>query len=360
MQDMRYSRQTTLPEMGTEGQKRLAAARVLVVGAGGLGCPALQYLAASGIGKIGIVDHDRVDISNLQRQILFTTSDAGKPKAQIACDRLRDLNPDVTLHAFDTELNDRNAQRILSAYDIILDCTDNFPTKFLISDMAVKLGKPVVYGAIQGFEGQVAIFDAAHGPCYRCLHPQPPRGTVLSCAEAGVIGALAGMIGTMQAMEVIKLIVAHGSFIPLRGKLFLMDAKTMDTRIITIPKNHDCAVCSRPQAEIVPQYASPVCFSATVRDINIDNLGELHEFLMIDVREQEEWDQGHIPEALHLALSALHRDSEIFTPYRNRTCVLYCQRGVRSRKAVEILLQAGFSDLYSLKGGYDAWSSANT
>ncbi|QQG37304.1 MAG: HesA/MoeB/ThiF family protein [Micavibrio aeruginosavorus] len=358
MNSARYSRQTILPEMGTEGQMRLAAARLLVVGAGGLGCPALQYLAAAGVGTIGIIDHDRVDISNLQRQILFATADAGKPKAQTARARLQDLNPDITLHAFDTELNDRNAQEIFSAYDIVLDCTDNFPAKFLINDMAVKLGKPVVYGAIQGFEGQVAIFDAAHGPCYRCLHPQPPRGLVLNCAEAGVIGALAGMIGAMQAMEAIKLIVGHESFSPLKGKLFLMDVKTMDTQTIIIPKNHDCAICSRPQAEIVPQYASPVCFSAEVRDIEIAALGALQECLMIDVREQEEWDQGHIPDALHLALSILHHDPEVFSPYRHRTCVLYCQRGARSRKAAEILLRAGFSDLYSLKGGYDAWSSA--
>ncbi|MCM2344426.1 MAG: HesA/MoeB/ThiF family protein [Alphaproteobacteria bacterium] len=351
----RYNRQIILPEIGGEGQRRLTTAKVLVVGAGGLGCPVLQYLAAAGIGLLGIIDHDRIDITNLQRQILFNTSDAGQPKAQIAQNRLQALNPDITIKAYPEELSDRNASELFAAYDVIVDCTDNFSAKFLINDVAVKLGKAVVYGAIQGFEGQVAVFDAAQGPCYRCLHPRPPRGVILNCAESGVIGALAGMIGTIQAMEVIKLIIGHESFQSLYGNLLIIDSKTMEVSHLTIPKSGNCPVCSLSAAEIVPHYTSPVCFSAIVREIDNSDLPTLSGCVMIDVREHEEWDQGHIPEALHLPLSALNRDPEIFKPYRHDSCVLYCQRGLRSQKAAEILLQAGFSDIYSLKGGYEAW-----
>lgn len=351
----RYNRQIILPEIGGEGQRRLTTAKVLVVGAGGLGCPVLQYLAAAGIGLLGIIDHDRIDITNLQRQILFNTSDAGQPKAQIAQNRLQALNPDITIKAYPEELSDRNASELFAAYDVIVDCTDSFSAKFLINDVAVKLGKAVVYGAIQGFEGQVAVFDAAQGPCYRCLHPRPPRGVILNCAESGVIGALAGMIGTIQAMEVIKLIIGHESFQSLYGNLLIIDSKTMEVSHLTIPKNGNCPVCSLSAAEIVPHYTSPVCFSAIVREIDNSDLPTLSGCVMIDVREHEEWDQGHIPEALHLPLSALNRDPEIFKPYRHDSCVLYCQRGLRSQKAAEILLQAGFSDIYSLKGGFEAW-----
>lgn len=351
----RYSRQMILPEIGPEGQARLGAARVLVVGAGGLGCPALQYLAGAGVGTIGIIDHDRVAISNLQRQILFSTDDAGKSKALAARDRLQALNPDITLQVHDAELTDKNAAGLFSAYDIIVDGTDNFAAKYLINDVAVKLGKPVVYAAIQGFDGQVAVFDAAHGPCYRCLFPQPPRGVVLNCAEAGVIGALAGIVGTVQAMEVIKLIVGHENFRPLRGFLWMIDAKTMETNLLAVPKRDDCPVCSRPAAEIVPQYASPVCSLAMVREIECADLTAMAGVMMIDVRERDEWDQGHIEGACHIPLSALKHNPEIFSPHRMNPCILYCQRGMRSRMAAEILLNAGFSDLYSLKGGYEMW-----
>lgn len=354
----RYSRQMILPEIGAEGQARLLAARVLVVGAGGLGCPALLYLAGAGVGTIGIIDHDRVDVSNLHRQILFGADDTGKPKALAARDRLHALNPAITLHVHDAELTDENAPGLFASYDIIIDGTDNFPAKFLINDVAVKLGKPVVYGAIQGFDGQVSVFDAAHGPCYRCLYPESPRGQVQNCAEAGVIGALAGIAGTMQAMEAIKLIAAHHSFAPLRGTLWMIDAKTMETRILAIRKNPDCPVCSRPAAEIVPRYASPVCALTTVRDIECGDLAAIGDAVLIDVREKEEWDGGHIKGACHVPLSAIKNDPEVFSPYRKKPCILYCQRGMRSRMAAEILMNAGFTELYSLKGGYETWLSA--
>lgn len=355
----RYHRQMTLSEVGKEGQERLAAARVLVVGAGGLGCPALLYLAGAGIGTIGIIDHDRVDVTNLHRQILFAEKDTGLPKASTARDRIAALNPAIRVDAHDVELTDRNAAGLFSSFDIIVDGTDNFPAKYLINDVAVKLGKPVVYGAIQRFDGQVSVFDGVNGPCYRCLFPQPPRGAIQNCAEAGVIGALAGMIGTVQAMEVVKLIVADESLHPLRGKLWMIDSKTMETRLLDIPKAAQCPVCSRPPAEIVPQYASPVCSVAMVREIGCDELPGMEGMIMIDVREQDEWDRGHIPGAVHLPLSALRENPELFSPYRHNACLLYCQRGMRSRTAAEILLSAGFGNIYSLTGGYALWHSLN-
>lgn len=353
----RYSRQMILSEIGEKGQARLSLARVLVVGAGGLGCPALQYLAGAGIGSIGIIDHDQVDITNLHRQVLFTDKDAGAAKACVAGERVAALNPDTKVEVYDTELTDQNAPELFSGYDVILDGTDNFAAKYLINDVAVKLRKPVVYGAIQRFDGQVSVFDSTNGPCYRCLYPQPPSGAVLNCAEAGVIGALAGIIGTIQAMEVIKMVVADPSFRPLRGKLWMIDSKTMETRLLDIPKAKDCPVCSRPPAEIIPRYASPVCSAAMVREITCDDLPDLANTVMIDVREREEWDHGHIPHAQHLPLSVLRENPEMFSPYRHSTCVLYCQRGMRSRAAAEILLSAGFNDIYSLTGGFSEWCS---
>jgi len=353
--DMRYQRQMILPEIGPKGQEYLLAARVLIVGAGGLGCPVLQYLAGAGIGTIGIVDQDCVDITNLHRQVLFGIEDVGRSKAQVASGHLLARNPGIAIHANEVELTDKNAVELFSQYDIIVDGTDNFSTKYLINDVAVKLGKPVVYGAIQRFDGQVSVFDAANGPCYRCLFPQPPRGAVLNCAEAGVIGALAGMVGTVQAMEVIKLVVADASFRPLRGKLWMIDSKTMETRVLDIPKSDECPICSRPAAEILPQYASPACSAAMVREIACDELSAMGGIVMIDVREQEEWNQGHVPGAVHIPLSALRDNPELLSQHSHNICVLYCQRGMRSRTAAEILLTAGFSDLYSLAGGYDVW-----
>lgn len=353
----RYNRQIIMPEIGEAGQARLSGARVLVVGTGGLGCPALQYLAGAGIGTIGIIDHDRVDETNLHRQILFSMDDVGKPKALTAREHLLKLNPEIVIHAYDEELTDKNVLTLFSGYDVILDGTDNFPAKFLINDAAVKCGKPVVYGAIQGFDGQVSVFDAAHGPCYRCLHPQPPRGVIMNCAEAGVIGALAGMIGTMQAMEAIKMIAGHDSFRPLRGQLWMIDSRTMETNCLKISRNLNCAVCSRPAPDIALQYTSPVCSSGIVREIETADLPGLAGCIMIDVREQEEWDNGHMPDALHMPLSALCDDAGLFSPHHGKICVLYCQRGMRSRKAAEILLNAGFEDIFSLKGGYETWQA---
>lgn len=351
----RYSRQMCLPEIGPEGQKRLSVARILVVGAGGLGCPALLYLAGAGIGTIGIADFDRVDVSNLQRQVLFQTGDEGKSKALTARDRLLALNPEISVNAYNEELTDKNAVSLCSGYDLIIDGTDNFSAKFLINDVAVKLGKPVVYGAIQGFEGQVSVFDAAHGPCYRCLHPQPPQAQIMNCAETGVIGALAGMMGTIQAMEALKLIIGHENFKKLSGKLWMIDARTMDVNMMTIPRKKDCPVCSCPAEEIILQYASPVCAANTVMEVCCDD-DMPDNMVLIDVREREEWDAGHIENAQHLPLSALQKHPDLFIPpEKGRCCVIYCQKGGRSKKAAELLIRTGFTDIYSLKGGYEAW-----
>ena len=351
----RYSRQTIMPEIGSAGQERLSAAKVLVVGAGGLGCPVLQYLAGAGIGTIGIVDFDTVDVSNLQRQTLYKTDDAGLLKATVAKERLLQLNPDIVVNAYPDELTEKNVVGLFSVYDIIVDGTDNFSAKFLINDTAVKTGKTVVYGAIQSFDGQVSVFDATRGPCYRCLHPQPPEGVVLNCAEAGVIGALAGIVGTVQAMEVIKLVVHDTSFRPLIGKLWRVDARTMETNIINIPKRQNCPICSKAAAEIILQSSSPVCFSAMAQEVDCH---DLEDAVLIDVRELSEWAAGHIEGALHLPLSVLQKKPSTFTPPANsKRCILYCQRGMRSKQAVEMLLNAGYQDISSLKGGYEAYQA---
>lgn len=351
----RYSRQVVLPEIGERGQEKLHAASVLAVGAGGLGCPALLYLAAAGVGTIGIIDFDRVDESNLQRQVLFGTRDTGRPKAAAARDRLAALNPQITINAYEEELTDKNAVGLFSAYDIILDGTDNFAAKFLINDVAVKLGRPVIYGAIHGFEGRVCAFNHKASACYRCLHPRPPQAEIMNCAQNGVIGALAGIVGTIQALETIKIIVDHDSFRPLSGRLWRIDARTMETSLLNIPRRKDCPVCSRPAADIVPEYSSPVCAAAIAPEITC-GAGLPENAVFIDVREREEWEAGYIPGARHLPLSALQKDVSLFTPpERGRPCVVYCQKGGRSKKAAEMLLRAGHNDIYSLKGGYEAW-----
>jgi adenylyltransferase/sulfurtransferase len=353
---MRYHRQEILAEIGIAGQEKLAAARVLVVGAGGLGCPVLHYLAGAGIGTLGIIDPDTIDISNLQRQILYTTADAGKPKAVVAAERLLQLNPDIKVNAYAEELTAQNVLGLFGDYDVIVDGTDNFTAKFLINDAAVKTAKPVVYGAIQSFDGQVAIFDAARGACYRCLHPEPPQGVILNCAEAGVIGALAGIIGTVQAMEVIKLIVAHDTFQPLIGRLWMMDTRSMQTRILKIPKQNTCPVCARPPAEIILQNYSSVCSAVMVEEIDCTEMKLMADSVMIDVRERHEWEAGHIEGATHLPLSLLRQNLHSFTPPENgKTCIIYCQKGGRSKQAAEMLLRAGFNNIRSLKGGYEAF-----
>lgn len=351
---MRYKRQITLPEIGLDGQENIARARVLCVGAGGLGSPALLYLAAAGVGHIGIIDFDRVDESNLQRQVLFTTDGVGQPKAVQAKERLHALNPDIEITVYDDELNAENTPDLFQAYDIILDGTDNFETKFLINDAAVKYNKPWIYGAIQGFDGQASVFDAQTGPCYRCLYPEKPTARIANCAEAGVIGAVAGLIGVTQALQVIQLVTGHESFEPLIGKLWTLDTKTMQTRILNIPKNPDCPACSKKRDDVVLAYSSPVC--GFVPELTPLQACGRSNSCLIDVREKEEWDQGHIDGAQLWPLSKIMAGDLPDLPQETEI-ILHCQKGMRSLQAAQILKVQGYLDVYSMSGGYEAWVS---
>lgn len=352
----RYDRQIRLPEIGREGQEKLLKASVLCVGAGGLGSPALLYLAAAGVGRIGIVDFDRVDESNLQRQVLFDTEAVGKPKAEQAAQRLKSLNPTIHIEAYDEELNAENAARLFPHFDFIIDATDNFETKFLINDAAVKFGKPWIYGAIQGFDGQASVFNYQSGPCYRCLYPEKPKGRIMNCAEGGVIGAVAGLIGVTQALQAIQIITGHESFEPLSGRLMTLDTRTMHTRILTLQKSTDCPACGKNRNEIALFYSSPVC--GFVPEISAAQMKERAGYILIDVREQEEWDQGHIDGARLWPLSKIMQ--EIFPDLsQDIEIILHCQKGMRSLQAAQIFKDNGFMDVASLSGGYEAWLEEN-
>ena len=359
---MRYSRQTVLPEIGPEGQKRLGQARVLVVGAGGLGATALLYLAAAGVGRrdnggcIGIIDDDSVDVSNLQRQIIYTEADQGHAKARAAAEHLRALNAETDVIAHPERLGTNNVLAILADYDIIIDGSDNFATKYLINDAAVKTGKPVVYGTILGFEGQVSIFSATQGPCYRCLYPEPAQTYIPNCAEAGTMGSIAGVIGSIQALEACKLALgathcqAHG-LEPLIGKLLILDARNWDTRLLVLEKVCDCPVCSQNPADIrLESSDAPSCSAATIQTINLSNLNDLYEtgvpLMLIDVREIAEWDAGHLNGAVHVPLGqmlSLDEDSALLE--HDSLIVVYCQHGTRSLQAAHHLTRLGFNVL---------------
>lgn len=350
----RYNRQSILPEIGKEGQQKLAAASVLCVGAGGLGSPALLYLAAAGVGCIGIIDFDHVDTTNLHRQIIFQESDTNKPKAAIAKQRLYALNPDLHIDAYEEALTTQNAPELFKKYDIILDGTDNFDAKYLINDAAVKYNKPWIYGAIQGFDGQVSIFDAAQGPCYRCLFPDPPKAKITSCAEAGVLGTTVGLVGITQSHQVIQLIVNHSSFEPLLGTLWTIDTKTMQTKTLKIPKNPACTICShQPNNIILPEASATAC--VTIKEISPLAV-QKKEGLLIDVRERSEWEAGHIPLATHWPLSKFEV-GDLPKPGKNQNIFLYCQKGKRSLQAAAILEEHGYKNVYSMTGGYDAYLS---
>ncbi len=351
----RYDRQMRLPEIGPSGQAKLADASILCVGAGGLGSPALLYLTAAGVGRIGIIDFDRVEISNLQRQILFSSSETGLPKAFVAAEKLRALNPEISVDAYDAELTSDNAWKLVSPYDLILDCTDNFETKLLINDAGVKYSKPWVYGAIQGFEGQVAVFNHKGGPCYRCLFPQRPQQPVMTCAEAGVIGAVAGIIGMVQALQAIKIIIGHESFAPLSERLWLMDTRTMQTKNLALKKSTHCSVCSLPPDEIVLSSSVRVCENS-LPEINVPQLQSLSGHVLIDVREIPQWQAGSIDGAILWPLSKMLA-GELPLEWRGKPVVLYCQKGIRSVQAADIIKKHGFTDVSHLSGGYEAWLS---
>ncbi len=360
----RYSRHLILPEVGMEGQLKLKAAKVALIGAGGLGAPVGLYLAAAGIGRIGIVDFDVVDASNLQRQVIHGTEDIGRKKLDSAADRMQDINPHLIVDKFDTGLTRDNALGILKDYDVVVDGTDNFPTRYLVNDACVILKKPNVYGSIFRFEGQATVFAYEDGPCYRCLYPEPPPpGLVPSCAEGGVLGILPGLIGVIQATETVKIILGIGE--TLKNRLVLYDALTMRFRELKLRRNTECPVCGdNPTIKELIDYqefcglrppagqaaASPVVSPKEVKSL----LDQRAAFTLLDVREPYEYQICRIPGSLPIPLGELpKRLSELD---RNSDIVCQCKSGGRSQKAMDLLLQNGFTRVRNMSGGILAWS----
>jgi adenylyltransferase/sulfurtransferase len=360
----RYSRHLILPEVGLEGQRKLKAARVLMIGTGGLGSPLGLYLAAAGIGTIGLVDFDVVDESNLQRQIIHGTKDVGRPKIESAQDRLKDINPNVEIEAHETRLTGENALEFFKDFDVVVDGTDNFPTRYLVNDACVLTGKPNVYGSIFRFEGQASVFWAEKGACYRCLYPEPPPpGLVPSCAEGGVLGVLPGIVGTIQANEVIKVILGAEGI--LLNRLLLFDAWKMRFRELKLRKNPDCPLCgTNPTIKELIDYEEFCGLNAptemqVLEEITATELNDLiknnPEVQIIDVREPHEYEIAKIPNTKLIPLSQIvARAKEIDS---SRMAILHCKGGVRSAKAIADLQVSGFQGrLVNLKGGITAWS----
>jgi adenylyltransferase/sulfurtransferase len=344
----RYERQITLPELGAHGQEALRRGSVLIVGAGGLGSPAAIYLAAAGVGRIGLVDFDVVDETNLHRQVLYGTADVGRPKLDAAAARLGALNPDVAVETHPFALGSENALDVLARYDVVVDGTDNFPTRYLVGDACTILHKPNVYGSIFRFEGQVSVFDAGRGPCYRCLYPEPPPPHLVpSCAEGGVLGVLPGIVGTIQATEAIKLLAGIGT--PLIGRLLLIDALGMQFREVRLPARHD----GHATIDHLIDYEG-FCNPRMENEVSSQELHDrLAAVVLIDVREPSEFAGGHIEGARNLPLGRV--PYELDSIPRDRDVILYCQMGGRSGRALEILRAAGFERAQHLRGGYFAW-----
>ncbi len=364
---LRYSRHLIMPEVGMEGQLKLKQAKVLLVGTGGLGAPLGLYLAAAGVGKIGLVDFDVVDHTNLHRQVIHGTKDVGRKKLDSAADRMADINPNVELVKHELALSSENALDVLKDYDIVIDGTDNFPTRYLVNDACVLLKKPNVYGSIFRFEGQATVFATEGGPCYRCLYPEPPPpGLVPSCAEGGVLGILPGMIGMIQATEAVKLIIGKGE--PLIGRLLLYDALAMRFRELKLRRNPECPVCGDNPTitQLIdyhqfcgvprqPEAPAPGLNEGEIDPVEVKaKIDRGDNFVLIDVREPHEWQIGHIPQAKLIPLGELPKRVHELNPADE--IVAHCKSGVRSAKAIEFLKQAGFRKLKNMKGGILAWS----
>lgn len=362
----RYSRHLIMPEVALEGQKKLKQAKVLLIGMGGLGSPLAMYLAAAGVGRIGIVDFDVVDFTNLQRQVIYSTDDVGKPKLEAAEKRIKGINPYVQVDKFETRLTSENALDIFEDYDMVIDGTDNFPTRYLVNDACVLLDKPNVYGSIFRFEGQVSVFYAKEGPCYRCLYPEPPPpGLVPSCAEGGVLGILPGNIGLMQATEAVKLIIGKGE--PLISRLLLFDALSMKYRELKLRKDPNCPICGdNPTIKALIDYEE-FCGIGTEADkivleaeneISVTELSENiksnGKAFILDVREPHEYEICRIPNSKLIPLGEL--PTRIHELDRGQDIVVHCRSGVRSAKAVKFLREAGFEKVRNLVGGILAWS----
>jgi sulfur-carrier protein adenylyltransferase/sulfurtransferase len=363
---LRYSRHLLIPEVGLEGQRKLKGSSALVIGTGGLGSPVALYLAAAGVGRIGLVDYDVVDSSNLQRQVIHGTDTIGVLKVESARDRMLDLNPDIDVEVYNEPFTSENAMRIAADYDVIIDGTDNFPTRYLTNDVSVFLGKPNVYGSIFRFDGQASVFYAKEGPCYRCLFPEPPPpGLVPSCAEGGVLGVLPGTIGTIQATEALKVLLGIGS--TLTGKLLLYNALDMTFDFVTLKKNPKCRVCG-PDADIkelidyeefcgVPGHDHDEGSAGADWDITALELSERmqHNHLkLLDVREPHELQISALPDAVNIPLGGLAAHlSELDSA---EDMIIFCKSGTRSTRALELLVSAGFKKVKNLKGGINAWA----
>jgi sulfur-carrier protein adenylyltransferase/sulfurtransferase len=386
----RYSRHIIMPEVGIEGQRKLKAAKILLIGTGGLGSPTALYLAAAGIGKIGLVDYDVVDHTNLQRQVIHGMSTVGMSKLDSAEKRLRDLNPDIEIIKYNVPLTSENALELFEPYDVIVDGTDNFPTRYLVNDACVKLGKPNVYGSIFRFEGQLSVFHAQEGPCYRCMFPEPPPpGLVPSCAEGGVLGILPGTIGTMQATEALKLILGIGE--PMIGRMLLYDALDMAFNTIKVRKNPECPVCSIPRDQVelidyeqfcgMPAHDRSSFTSAESKEYNgmkevtvkqlkqaIDNHDDV---VVLDVRDPHEWEiaaidgtlripKGEIQAAKNAILAGrkLREETVLAQIPQDKTLLVHCRSGKRSADSINFLHEAGYDPdkMYNVVGGILAWA----
>jgi adenylyltransferase/sulfurtransferase len=353
----RYSRHLLIPEVGLEGQQKLARSRVLVVGAGGLGSPVLAYLAAAGVGRLIVVDDDAVDLTNLQRQILYDTADVGAPKAARAAERLRALNPQIAVDAVGVRLDAANARELVALADVVVDGSDTFTTRYLVNDACVLEGKPDVHGAIFRFDGQISVFGAPGGPCYRCLYPEaPPEHLIPSCAEGGVLGAIAGIIGSFQAAETLKLLLGIGT--PLIGRLLLIDALDARVREVRVARDPACALCGdAPAIDDVGVPATQAPPARTVPDVDAAGLDELLAggAQLLDVRDDHERVLGEVPGALAIPLAQLEgRMHELDSA---RTYVVACRVGSKSRWATERLKEAGFGKVYHLRDGLLAWAA---
>jgi adenylyltransferase/sulfurtransferase len=361
----RYRRHLSLPEFGAEGQRKLLDGRVLLIGAGGLGCPLAQYLAAAGVGTLGLIDPDRVDVSNLQRQVLYATSDVGRPKVEVAAERIRAQNPDVRVIAHQVKLTSQNALALLADWDVIVDGSDNFPTRYLVNDACVLLGKPNVHGSIFRFDGQASVFDPRSGPCYRCLFPEPPPpGAVPSCAEGGVLGVLPGLVALIQATETLKLLAGIGE--SLAGRLLQIDALGMEFREFRIHKDAKCPACGeQPTLTELIDYEE-FCGMPTqpepVRETSVAELKRAlasgEELLLLDVREPSEHARARIESARLLPLGQLETRLHELDAWRGRRVVVHCHHGGRSARACALLREHGFQRVENLAGGIDAWSLA--
>ena len=364
----RYGRHLIMPEVTLEGQQKLKAARVIVIGTGGLGAPILAYLAAAGVGHIGVVDFDTVDLSNLHRQIIHKSGNVGKPKTQSAVEMMKEINPTIDIKTYDTSLRSDNALDLLKDYDIVIDGTDNFPTRYLVNDACALLDKPNVYGSIFRFEGQATVFWASRGPCYRCLYPEPPEpGTVPSCAEGGVLGVLPGVVGTIQATEAVKLIIGQGD--PLIGRLLLFDALKMKFKELKLRKDPKCPLCgeNKTVTELIDYEffcgTAPIQQQKSVHvdEVDVEEVDEAikagkipAEIDLLDIREPFEAKIAQIPHSRLISLAEFSKRMHELDSARE--IWLYCKDGARSGKAWKMLYDAGFRKIKNVAGGIDAWS----